>query len=825
MRIQRSILTSAVLVLTTLVALCTALSADAAPLPDDTELFQRLKDPDARTRRVAAEALGKRKVESAIPALAELIKDKQASVSKAAGDALGRMGPRSLASLTAALKDPSEQARSAALWGFVRMGAPSKVAVREISALLKDEVVPIRIQAAMLLGSVGAEAKAALPALYEAARDTSNLDVDARDDRPSSVSAAAIEAAMKIDPDCGAALAKAAMPALIAELKKPPKGRGFEGNVDIIAAAEALALLGPHAKSELPALEECYNAMDDYDPERALAKAILTVDREELKRVATIIKDGNNALHKRLILLEKLGWSAERADQAVGIIVEALKDPEPSIRTAAMNAIDWGIGPKAKSAIPALVKMLGEDVARASPSRYDDAANALGRIGAEAVPALTAVLKDKDKAADVRYQAARALEYMGRSARAGLPAIEVAMKDPDQDIALQAASAYVMAGGDMDKALPIFQELLKDKSSTVVFKTAEKLERLAVCSTRARDAAPALISLLKHNDSKVRYAAADALGRMGPAARPAVPAIAELLKTAGPHEQFHVFYAIENLGPDAKEALPALLELLKNFDDTLESRNIFRVVGSLGPHAKPAVPVLVELLKRSKFYSAQEVIGTLGQIGPDAREAVPEIINRLKTVKDQRPDVPLRALGLIGPDSKQAVPLITQYLEDESEGTRAWAAFALARILDDSKSQVPVLVELWKDALPPDQQYVRYEVAQALDLLGPDSRPARDLLLEALLDKSTETDTRERVVNALGHLASDADVIVPKLVALMERPAKGRDRIENCENCARALGMLGPAAKAAIPALRKLLHDDDNFVVKAATLALEKIEK
>jgi HEAT repeat protein len=77
---------------------------------------------------------------------------------------------------------------------------------------------------------------------------------------------------------------------------------------------------------------------------------------------------------------------------------------------------------------------------------------------------------------------------------------------------------------------------------------------------------------------------------------------------------------------------------------------------------------------------------------------------------------------------------------------------------------------------------------------------------------------------AVGALHDDAEVIVPKLIALILLPAKRFERVANCEHAAEALGMLGSRAKAAIPQLRQLLADEDDGVAKAAAKALEAIE-
>jgi HEAT repeat protein len=110
-------------------------------------------------------------------------------------------------------------------------------------------------------------------------------------------------------------------------------------------------------------------------------------------------------------------------------------------------------------------------------------------------------------------------------------------------------------------------------------------------------------------------------------------------------------------------------------------------------------------------------------------------------------------------------------------------------------------------------------------LLGPDARPARGILLEAVLGEKTALGTRLHAARALGGLRDDAEVIVPKMVELLGRPAKGYDRANNCQAATETLGLLGSKARAAVPALRKVLDDEENEAVDAARRALERIAK
>src|SRR5262245_5408270 len=84
------------------------LLASLASGQDLGERQRRLKDPDAKVRRLAAEALGKQKAAETVPALAAVLKDPEAAVRAAAVDALVAIGPKAVPALATSLAGAEE---------------------------------------------------------------------------------------------------------------------------------------------------------------------------------------------------------------------------------------------------------------------------------------------------------------------------------------------------------------------------------------------------------------------------------------------------------------------------------------------------------------------------------------------------------------------------------------------------------------------------------------------------------------------------------------------------------------------------------------------
>src|SRR5437867_5222939 len=111
---------------------------------------------------------------------------------------------------------------------------------------------------------------------------------------------------------------------------------------------------------------------------------------------------GSAAAEERWTAATLLGQIGPEARAAVPALIEALKDPDPHVRSVAVSALSE-VDPKARDAIPALVELLKTD----EPMRAIQALARFGPEAREAVPVLTGLLKDR--AADVRWNAARTL--------------------------------------------------------------------------------------------------------------------------------------------------------------------------------------------------------------------------------------------------------------------------------------------------------------------------------------------------------------------------------------------------------------------------------
>jgi HEAT repeat protein len=196
----------------------------------------------------------------------------------------------------------------------------------------------------------------------------------------------------------------------------------------------------------------------------------------------------------------------------------------------------------------------------------------------------------------------------------------------------------------------------------------------------------------------------------------------------------------------------------------------------------------------------------------------------------------------LGPKAAAATPELVELLSHEHEPTRLEAAVALSKV---GKAAVPHLKKLLGDAYSEKRRYV---ILVVISWLGPDASELAPQVIDVLAD-AKGTDLRKAaqvldrlvppresipaLVKLLGHNSPDprasatkaiarlgADAVPPLLTVLADNNLAGR------VEAARALGLIGPAAKEAIEPLKKRLMaagDKESELAKAAGQALGNI--
>lgn len=559
----------------------------------------------------------------------------------------------------------------------------------------------------------------------------------------------------------------------------------------------------------------------------------------------------NLRLHRTLVVLACLSLLAACVPTPAAVPTTVPPSPSPMENAKDLNELKaelvmpaatarleaaYELGELGQAATPAILDLIA---ATADPDVQVQvvAAYALGKIAVpteSVVPALADIVKDTNKAGDVRYSAARALGHIGPAAQAAIPALLEAIQGGDENVRFAAAEALAQIGASGD-AVPILIEALDDpnwyvrRGAAAALHTAETaaipalIERLKnarwgmrnaivnVLSEMSDAAIPQLADRLKTgNLGQVKALAAIALIRMGPRAESALQEA-----SASPNAQTKMI-AIAALGFTDEGSLPMLMDALRAADPRV-SKRAAEAIARIGPAAaKP----LADILNTEGVTAPTSVADALQQLGADA---VPFI---LPLLDDQSNAVRLRAvkvLGAIGAPAAPATPQLIKMLRDtEHEATvQAAVTIALGQIHQAPADVIPALVDNIKKPLT--DSAVKSATLQALQQWGPDAAAAAPTLIDFLRDGSS--DLRGAAVAALGAIGSGKTEVIEALVAMLTDP---HQESEIRVGAADALGRMAGSASAAVPALKAalsdtVLSDADPAVSSQAATALAAI--
>lgn len=371
-------------------------------------LVKLVKDPDAHVRREAVEALGGigPKAAAGIPALIEALNDDaQGAVTVRAAESLGRMGAAAAGPVAAQLKN--DAIKPLALLILADLGADAKGAVPALRTIItQDKDASVRREAQIVLAHLGpaaAEAKgdlltvlkdetspvrpSALYALVKMGAKDELLPIISKtiEDKNSKhlrdVSAWAL---LTIDPK-NPQYVRQALPVLI---------NGLTNEMPVARREVAMALrkLGPTAEVAVPELVKALKAEQDQRVRTEIISALGDIGpgaAEALPLVLQSLSDSvpmirysacyalgkfgakardalpvlkNNLQGRDKFLAVISAWAivniapAEAGDDAVSLLTQALALPDARTRIEAVSALAQ-LGPKAKSALPAINKL------------------------------------------------------------------------------------------------------------------------------------------------------------------------------------------------------------------------------------------------------------------------------------------------------------------------------------------------------------------------------------------------------------------------------------------------------------------------------------
>jgi HEAT repeat protein len=292
--------------------------------------------------------------------------------------------------------------------------------------------------------------------------------------------------------------------------------------------------------------------------------------------------------------------------------------------------------------------------------------------------------------------------------------------------------------------------------------------------------------------------------------------------------------ALGLLSRDGAAVVPALVRAANDPDKSVRNAAV-EAIGWIGPEAQSAVPFLLSKISATSIAeNSENYRQALAGIG---RPAVAGLIVLLDARLRESQIKSAETLGMIGRDAEAAVPALLRQLGNAKGEARLVFAVvnALGRLGSTAKSAAPTLKELLPSSIPGNwENYIDVAVTEALTRIGD---PPIDLFLKKL--ESTDEGERVYAARMLGVIGPGARASVPALLRLLKDdrlglqthaelafalskiaptcspivPALINAIDTNPDDALLALRRLGMCAHSALPELRKLVFEFDDSIV------------
>ncbi len=300
-------------------------------------------------------------------------------------------------------------------------------------------------------------------------------------------------------------------------------------------------------------------------------------------------------------------------------------------------------------------------------------------------------------------------------------------------------------------------------------------------------AVAALIKATEDEDTDVRKYAITALGAYGSNAKGAIPLVLRAIEDRDENFRLRAVDAIGDIGVDDPAVLVTLRRLL--FDNTALGHGNARkaalaAVAKIGPNAvKAMLPTLDKAMRNPHFSNTLD------------------------------PNWPVEVADVLVLAGDSGVPIFVDYLTSNSTGLDgSYKEYADKRVLPAltviGQAGPRALVGLLKRE---DESGIADRAEAEIIWMGKGALP---YLIEAM---KKEDNRRAHLV--IGQMHEDALAALPDLMNLLRS-----DKPYIRERSAITLGMIGPPAHDAVPALTKAADDKDPSVRSAADQALKAIQ-
>jgi HEAT repeat protein len=269
-------------------------------------------------------------------------------------------------------------------------------------------------------------------------------------------------------------------------------------------------------------------------------------------------------------------------------------------------------------------------------------------------------------------------------------------------------------------------------------------------------------------------------------------------------------FGLRAFGPEAKAALPDILKLGRSETNKFVQASALVAALSVAPESPDTFSFWREQWNTTNY--ARRDLATYLRIAYQPYvSAVPLLLEEAKRTQD--PTI-MEAFEYFGEAARPAMPYMLQLLKNT--GNRGDMLEVFLRLGPVASGVVPEVGALLNDSNPA----VVAASLQVLSSIGPEARAALPQI-QPLLTNDDST-IRMLAASASAHIQAKPELAVPILLQTLENPRRGTANAfmyiqsqqpispsvtSGSQAAAILLGECGPAARAALPDLEKMLHD------------------
>ncbi len=351
--------------------------------------------------------------------------------------------------------------------------------------------------------------------------------------------------------------------------------------------------------------------------------------------------------------------------RVVNLLINCLKDPVWNNRSAAANSL-IAIGELSIEPLMSVVNSENEDIRFWS-------IKILGTLGGAGISSLARLLDDADR--DLRLHVVRSLCI--NPAPGIVDPLITALGDADWSVRKHAAEGLQKVGPPaVAKLQKAFQDNLNAMGNDDICFWAIKVLGFIL----KKDALPAFISLLRHEDKNIRFYAVGGIGETR--CEEAVDSLIGALSDSSWLVRRHAFEMLETIGEPAVEKLKNAF--FQGSDDVKywTVRLIAKIMKG------NSVGILKKMLNTPQKEIRFFIVTALGET--DDPRAIPTLI---EAFKDNFWQIRSQAAEMVARMKFRALPALTAAIANESEDVRYWSVQALGMIGGEAMNSLLNLLE------------------------------------------------------------------------------------------------------------------------------------